>query len=158
MSELNNPVNKIISLVQLETILPKLKKKGKIVLTNGCFDVLHLGHLKYLEQASALGESLIVALNSDSSIKLLKGTDRPINNQSIRIKNISNLAIVDLVIIFEEETPYRIIEKIQPDLLVKGGDYAGKVIVGSDIVKNNGGEVVIVDFLEGYSTTDIIRA
>ena len=118
---------------------------------------MHLGHLKYLEQAYSLGETLIIALNSDSSIKLLKGADRPINNQATRIKNISNLAIVDLVIIFEEETPFRIIEKIQPDVLVKGGDYTGKVIVGSDIVQNNGGEVVIVDFLEGYSTTDIIR-
>lgn len=135
-----------------------LKKKGKkIVFTNGCFDILHKGHLHYLFESKKLGDHLIVGLNSDRSVKFLKGPDRPINDQKSRAKNLLSTGIVDNVVIFDEPTPHNLIKKIIPSIITKGSDYKNKHIIGSDIVKSNNGRVVLIPFLEGYSTTKIIN-
>lgn len=127
-------------------------KKMKIVFTNGCFDILHLGHADYLERARALGDILIVGLNTDASVKRLKGANRPLQDEKSRARVMASLVFVDAVVLFEEDTPYELIKKIQPDILVKGKDYEGKEVVGSDIAK----QVVLLDLVEGYSTTKII--
>ena len=134
----------------------RLKNK-KVVFTNGCFDILHLGHQTYLNQSKALGDFLIVAINSDESVKSLKGDDRPINNQELRSKNLLNLECVDEVVVFSEKTPLKLIEFLLPDVLTKGGDYNHKNIVGSNIVEENGGKVILLPYLKGYSTTTIIN-
>lgn len=127
--------------------------KQKVVFTNGCFDILHVGHVKYLAKAKKLGKILILGLNSDESIKRIKGEGRPINSQQNRAIVLSALESVDYIVIFNEDTPYEIIKKIKPDILVKGGDYAGKEVVGSDLVK----EIVLIDFEDGFSTTNLIN-
>lgn len=132
--------------------------EGKLVFTNGCFDILHAGHVLYLEQAKALGDILIVGLNSDASVKRLKGESRPVNSQQNRSIVLAALAAVDYVIVFDEETPYELIKAIQPDVLVKGGDWSEDSIVGADIVKAKGGEVISLPFWEGLSTTNILKA
>jgi D-beta-D-heptose 7-phosphate kinase/D-beta-D-heptose 1-phosphate adenosyltransferase len=129
-----------------------------IVFTNGCFDIIHAGHAQYLEEAKELGEILVVGLNSDASVKRLKGTTRPINNEMDRAFVLAALEAVDYVIIFNEDTPLELIKAIQPDVLVKGGDWAEKDIVGADIVKAKGGRVLSLPFREGLSTTNIIKA
>ena len=129
----------------------------KIVFTNGCFDILHRGHVAYLNQAKHLGDLLIVGLNSDKSVKRLKGNSRPINNELDRKYVLENLKSVDLVVIFEEDTPLELISNILPEVLVKGGDWEINQIVGSDIVIKNGGKVLSLDFIEGHSTTNIIE-
>ena len=129
----------------------------KIVFTNGCFDILHSGHIMYLNEAKALGDFLIVGLNSDSSIKQLKGSDRPINNEEDRKYLLENLRAVDCVEIFSQDTPYELIKAIGPDILVKGGDWQISEIVGSDIVLKKGGEVKSLSFKEGKSTTKLIE-
>lgn len=128
----------------------------KIVFTNGCFDVLHLGHVEYLAQARDRGDILIVGLNSDDSVRRLKGAERPLNPQQARTVVLASLLMVDAVVAFEEDTPYELIKTIQPDILVKGADYKPEDIVGYDIVKNKGGEVVTIDLVEGYSSTHVI--
>ena len=134
----------------------RLKNK-KVVFTNGCFDILHLGHQTYLNQSKALGDFLIVAINSDESVKSLKGDDRPINSQKLRSKNLMNLECVDEVVVFSEKTPLKLIEFLLPDVLTKGGDYNYENIVGSNIVEKNGGKVILLPYLKGYSTTTIIN-
>ena len=134
------------------------KKQKKIVFTNGCFDFIHLGHMEYLKKASMLGDYLIVGLNSDVSVKKLKGPSRPVNNETFRKKMLLKLEYVNEVIIFNEETPLELIKKINPDILAKGGDYIAEKIIGYDFVTKNGGVVAILDFLEGYSTTNIINS
>ena len=129
----------------------------KIVFTNGCFDILHVGHIQYLEQAADLGDVLVVGLNSDRSVRALKGADRPINSENDRAKMLASLGCVDYVVIFDEDTPYELIRKIQPDILVKGGDYSVDEVVGRDVVEDKGGEVRILPFVEGKSTTGIIK-
>jgi len=130
----------------------------KIVFTNGCFDVLHPGHVYYLNQARSLGDVLVVGLNSDASIKMLnKGIERPIHPQDKRAEVLASLFCVDFVTIFEEETPFNLIQKVQPDVLVKGGDYTIDKIVGADFVHSYGGSVAIIPLLEGYSTTEILN-
>ncbi len=126
-----------------------------VVFTNGCFDILHYGHLHYLADAKALGDKLIIGLNSDASVKRLKGAHRPINDFMTRQHLLAALQMVDLVIEFEEDTPYNLIKKLLPDFLVKGGDWAPNQIVGSDLVLENGGKVLSLPFVEGYSTTNI---
>jgi len=128
----------------------------KILFTNGCFDILHLGHIEYLTRAADLGDILLIGLNSDASVKAIKGPDRPINNEEARAIILSSLSFVSGVIIFDEETPYELIKTIQPDILVKGADYEVKEIVGHDIVEARGGEIVTIPLTEGYSTTDLI--
>jgi len=138
--------------------IPVLKASGgTIVFTNGCFDIIHAGHVQYLEQAKQLGDILVVGLNSDSSVKRLKGNDRPVNSQQNRALVLAALESVDYVIIFEEDTPYELIKAIQPDVLVKGGDWQEDSIVGSDIVKSKGGKVISLPFWDGLSTTKIIE-
>lgn len=135
------------------------KAKGKkIVFTNGCFDILHLGHVEYLNEAKAQGDVLIIGLNSDQSVKKLKGTDRPINNEEDRKSMLLNLRAVDCVQIFTEETPLSIIKLIKPDVLVKGGDWKPEQIVGSDFVLANGGTVKSLMFKGGYSTSSLIQS
>lgn len=129
----------------------------KIVFTNGCFDILHVGHVRYMQEAAKLGDILVVGLNSDSSVKRLKGPERPVNNQDDRAEMLSSLGFVDYVIVFDEDTPYELIKKIQPDVLVKGGDYNPDNVVGKDIVEARGGELKLLHFVEGKSTTNIIN-
>ena len=129
----------------------------KVVFTNGCFDIIHKGHVTYLNEAKSLGDHLIVGINSDDSVKRLKGKDRPVNNESDRAFVLDNLKSVDDVLIFNEDTPYDIIKEIIPDLLVKGGDWKEEDIVGSDIVKKNGGKVISLQFVNNYSTTNILE-
>ncbi|MDL2296984.1 D-glycero-beta-D-manno-heptose 1-phosphate adenylyltransferase [Bacteroidales bacterium OttesenSCG-928-E04] len=125
----------------------------KIVFTNGCFDILHLGHVEYLAKAKDLGEILVVGVNSDLSVKRLKGDTRPVNPEHARAMLLAALTVVDYVIVFEEDTPFNLIAEITPDFLVKGGDYVEKEIVGANIVNNAGGKVVVIPLTEGFSTT-----
>ena len=132
-------------------------EKKKIVFTNGCFDLLHVGHIRYLSNAKKLGNFLIVGLNSDESVKILKGQNRPINQFQDRAMLLSALRSVDLVIMFEEQTPENLINKIVPDVLVKGGDYDIEDIAGYHTVIKNGGKVKTLDFYKGYSSTNYIK-
>jgi rfaE bifunctional protein nucleotidyltransferase chain/domain len=129
----------------------------KIVFTNGCFDILHRGHIEYLIRAKELGDILIVGLNSNNSVKKLKGDNRPINDQMSRALILASLMFVDAVVIFDEETPLNLIKMVNPDILVKGGDYEKEDIVGYDFVKENGGEIITTNLVPGFSTTDIIK-
>lgn len=140
---------------ELENFLTKNVKK-KIVFTNGCFDILHAGHVAYLNDAKSQGDLLVVGLNSDSSVKRLKGQKRPIISENERKYILENLKSVDIVEIFSEDTPYELISLVKPQILVKGGDWKVEDIVGHDIVQNNGGEVKSLIFKEGFSTTNII--
>ena len=136
----------------------KWKSTGlKVVFTNGCFDILHRGHVEYLTDAKACGDKLVTALNSDSSVRDLKGDPRPIQNQDDRAAILNALASVDLVVVFDEETPAEIVKILIPDVLVKGGDYTPETIVGADTVTGNGGEVKIIPFRSGQSTSIIIE-
>ena len=128
-----------------------------VVFTNGCFDILHRGHIEYLNQAKSLGKYLIIGLNSDSSVKKLKGEGRPVNNEIDRAYVLSNIKCVDAVVIFKEDTPYDLINIVKPDFLVKGGDWKEDQIVGSDIVKGYGGKVISLKFVDSYSTSNIIE-
>jgi len=128
-----------------------------IVFTNGCFDILHAGHVTYLAEAKRLGDVLVLGLNSDDSVRRLKGDTRPINTQEDRACVVDALRSVDYVCIFEEDTPYNLIQSVQPDVLVKGGDYAPDSIVGGDIVRKRGGQVCVLPFVQGKSTTAIIE-
>jgi len=129
----------------------------KLVFTNGCFDIIHRGHITYLNEAKKLGDFLIIGLNSDSSVRKLKGESRPVNNQEDRSYVLENLKPVDGVIIFDEDTPYNLIKELRPDFLVKGGDWKADEIAGADIVNNDGGKVVIIKYVENYSTTSTIN-
>ena len=139
-------------------IINRIKaERKKIVFTNGCFDLLHVGHVRYLAQAKKLGDFLIIGLNSDSSVKELKGEDRPINSFEDRATLLSAIKPVDLVIMFEEQTPENLIKDIVPDILVKGGDYNIEDIVGYQTVMQNGGQVKTLSFYDGYSSTNYIN-
>ena len=148
----------ICSLEYIKNIAEKAKKENKkIVFTNGCFDIIHSGHCFYLTEAKKLGDILIVGLNTDASVKRLKGETRPVNNEDDRAIVLSCLKPVDYVVLFDEDTPFNLIRNIIPNVLVKGGDYTIENIVGADIVLENGGEVKVIPFLEGKSTTKIIE-
>jgi D-glycero-beta-D-manno-heptose 1-phosphate adenylyltransferase len=127
----------------------------KIVFTNGCFDILHLGHIDYLSKAADLGDLLIIGLNTDLSVGRIKGNSRPLQDEISRAMVLASLGFVDVVVFFGEDTPYNLIKTTQPDILVKGADYKPEDIVGYDVVKNKGDEIVTIEFLEGYSTTVI---
>jgi rfaE bifunctional protein nucleotidyltransferase chain/domain len=146
---------KILSPARLASLL-KNRKKKKVVFTNGCFDILHAGHVTYLERARKLGDLLVVALNTDASTSRLKGPTRPINPLEDRARVIAALESVSFVTWFDEDTPLSLIQKLEPDVLVKGGDYQVRSIVGYDEVKKRGGTVRVLPFLEGRSTTGII--
>lgn len=141
---------------ETKIFLKKFQGK-KIVFTNGCFDILHLGHVEYLNEARALGDVLIIGLNSDESVKKLKGPDRPINNEYDRKEMLLNLRAVDCVQIFSNETPLEIIKLISPNVLVKGGDWKVEQIVGHEFVLANGGVVKSLSFKDGYSTSNLIK-
>ncbi|MCR9050668.1 MAG: D-glycero-beta-D-manno-heptose 1-phosphate adenylyltransferase [Phaeodactylibacter xiamenensis] len=127
----------------------------KVVFTNGCFDLLHYGHIHYLAQARELGDVLIIGLNAADSVRRLKGPNRPINDETTRLWQMAALQFVDMVVPFEEDTPAALIELLKPDVLVKGGDYEISSIVGADTVLQNGGEVRVLPYIEGYSTTSL---
>ena len=156
MNNLNKIKNKISDKESLKNFLDKNRNK-KIVFTNGCFDLLHAGHVAYLQEAASLGDKLIVGLNSDASTRRLKGSHRPINPENERKSILEALACVDEVVIFQEDTPLQVIKKIKPDVLVKGGDWTPEQIVGSDFVLDRGGEVKSLKFVEGLSSTNIIN-
>ncbi len=149
---------KILDLERLKKHIAGLKVKGEtIVFTNGCFDIIHSGHIHTLSEAKALGTKLIVGINSDASVKRLKGEKRPVLSEDERALIVAALSFVDFVILFEEDTPFNLIKNITPTILVKGGDYKIEEIVGADIVLNNGGSVEMIPFLTGFSTTNTIE-
>jgi D-glycero-beta-D-manno-heptose 1-phosphate adenylyltransferase len=133
------------------------RKNKTVVFTNGCFDILHSGHVSYLNEARSLGDLLVVGLNSDGSVKRLKGENRPVNKQEDRQFMLQNLKAIDYVLIFDEDTPFELISALKPDVLVKGGDWKEEQIIGFDIVRSYGGKVMSLSFKDGYSTTDLIR-
>jgi rfaE bifunctional protein nucleotidyltransferase chain/domain len=150
--------SKIVTRATLQPLLAQWRLLGnKIVFTNGCFDLLHPGHTDYLEKAKALGNKLVLGLNSDRSVSALKGPTRPLVSENARAKVMAALQSVDAVVIFDEETPAELIAEVRPDVLVKGADYAENQIVGADFVKAHGGEVHRITFLEGYSTSAIVE-
>ncbi|MBI5599074.1 MAG: D-glycero-beta-D-manno-heptose 1-phosphate adenylyltransferase [Deltaproteobacteria bacterium] len=144
--------------ITLKKLLRELKGRGKkVVFTNGCFDIIHAGHVRYLKKAKALGDMLIIGLNSDSSVRKIKGEGRPIVNQKDRAEVLSSLAPVDYVVIFGGPTPIKLVEAIRPDILVKGADWKKGEIVGEGLVRSYGGRVSRIKLARGRSTTDIIR-
>ena len=146
-------MKKIVDWQELKAVLDSLKAKGKkIVFTNGCFDIIHVGHVRYLRQAKELGDVLVIGLNSDKSVSLIK-PNRPINSQNNRAEVLSSLEMVDYVTLFDQETPYELIKLIKPDILVKGGDWKKEEIVGSDVAK----ETHSLPYVEGVSTSEIIE-
>ncbi len=150
--------NKILNLSELTLSLNRWRfQDRKVVFTNGCFDLLHMGHLDYLAKARALGDLLILGLNTDESVKRLKGASRPIKNQSERSMQLASLVFVDAVVLFEEDTPLKLIELIKPSILVKGADYQVNQIVGADVVMSYGGKVETIEFLAGYSSSQLIK-
>jgi D-beta-D-heptose 7-phosphate kinase/D-beta-D-heptose 1-phosphate adenosyltransferase len=150
--------DKIKNLAALKKIIAGLKKSGKkIVFTNGCFDLIHFGHAKYLEDAKDKGDILVVAVNSDSSIRKIKGRNRPIIEEKNRLRMMAALESVDFVLIFSEETPLRVIKALKPDILVKGADWDKNNIVGSDFVASYGGRVSTIKLVQGLSTTTLIH-
>jgi rfaE bifunctional protein nucleotidyltransferase chain/domain len=148
--------NKIKSFDSIKTVVEQWKSEGQtVVFTNGCFDLLHYGHLHYLAAARDLGDRLVIGLNSEASVKRLKGQHRPLNDEMTRQHLLAALAFVDAVVVFEEDTPFELIQRVQPNILVKGGDYTLDQIVGADIVLKNGGSVKSLPFIDGFSTTKL---
>jgi len=149
---------KIRELPDAKKNVERLRSKNKkIVFTNGCFDILHIGHARYLYAAREMGDFLIVAMNSDSSVKAIKGPDRPIMNQSERSEMLASLECVDMVVIFDEDNPMEVIRYLMPDILVKGGDWKEEDIIGADVVRAAGGQIRSIPYINGYSTSGIIK-
>lgn len=149
---------KIKTVTELRPLLEILRGAGKkIIFTNGCFDLIHTGHTRYLAQAKSYGDLLVVAVNSDASVRMIKGEKRPINPEADRMETLAALEMVDFVTIFDEPDPYRIISELKPDVLVKGGDWPIEKIIGRDVVEAGGGRVINVPYVEGASTTGIIE-
>jgi D-glycero-beta-D-manno-heptose 1-phosphate adenylyltransferase len=167
MSRLTYQLNKIISLEEAKRKAAMWQMKGdKVVFTNGCFDILHRGHVTYLAQAAAEGSRLVIGLNTDASVKRLgKDENRPINSEESRALVLAALQVVDMIVFFDQDTPYELIKALQPDVLAKGADYdpdetdpsSKKYIVGSDIMKLKGGKIIAIPFVDGYSTTALIQ-
>jgi D-beta-D-heptose 7-phosphate kinase/D-beta-D-heptose 1-phosphate adenosyltransferase len=150
--------DKIKTVDQIAAIAAQAKKNGRsVVFTNGCFDLLHRGHVHILRQAKAAGDILIVGMNSDRSVKSIKGSARPILPETDRVELIAAMEMVDYVVLFDESDPYQLIAAIKPNVLAKGGDWSADKIVGSDIVERNGGRVAVIPYLKGFSTTEIIE-
>lgn len=149
---------KIKSLTEAREQVQRWRSEGKkIVFTNGCFDIIHMGHVDYLEKARNLGDVLIVGLNTDDSVSRFKGPERPIQDQHSRSRIMASFQFVDMVVFFNEDTPFDLISALLPNILVKGSDYLAENIVGADVVKNHGGVVKTLDFVPGYSTTRIVE-
>ena len=158
MKHLEKIYDKILDDNSLEERLKLWRKEGKtIVFSNGCFDILHRGHVEYLSKAADLGDKLIIGLNTDDSVKRLKGPSRPVNDEKARAVVLAGLEFVDAVVFFEEDTPYNLIKNVQPDILVKGNDYKAEDIVGYDIVTAKGGKVETIELVDGFSTTKILE-
>ncbi|NOQ25326.1 MAG: D-glycero-beta-D-manno-heptose 1-phosphate adenylyltransferase [Bacteroidales bacterium] len=158
MDKLNIIQSKIIDINNIESYLTYWKLKNqKIVFTNGCFDILHRGHVEYLAQAANHGDVLIIGVNTDSSVRRIKGETRPVQDEYARSILLASLSFVSAIVLFDDDTPYNLIKRVQPDVLIKGSDYSIKDIIGSDIVIAKGGKVITIDFIEGYSTTSIIE-
>tara|TARA_B100000902_G_C27315085_1_gene920756 strand:+ start:3810 stop:4304 length:495 start_codon:yes stop_codon:yes gene_type:complete len=158
IKHLDNISNKILKINELKSQISFWRQKNhKITFTNGCFDILHKGHIELLCQAADLGDKLIVGLNSDTSIKKIKGDSRPIMPEDVRSKILASLSYIDAVILFSQDTPEKLINEIMPDILVKGGDYKAEEIIGYDLIKSINGEVVILPFINGFSSTSIIK-
>ena len=156
MNNLDKIQQKIQTPESLEVLLKAwAKQKKKIVFTNGCFDILHRGHIDYLSKAADLGDVLFIGVNTDASVRKLKGNNRPLQDEYSRLLILGALDFVDGLILFDEQTPYELIKLVQPHVLVKGADYKPEDIVGYDIVKARGGEIKTIDFLSGYSTSEI---
>ncbi|MEL7002072.1 MAG: D-glycero-beta-D-manno-heptose 1-phosphate adenylyltransferase [Bacteroidota bacterium] len=154
---MNHTKNKINDIDNAKSIINSWQADGQaVVFTNGCFDIIHLGHIDYLEKARAKGDKLVVAVNSDESVRKLKGESRPVNDERARSRMIAALSFVDLVIVFGEDTPYDVIKALLPNVLVKGNDYLAENIVGADIVTESGGHVETIELVSGYSTSSII--
>ena len=148
----------LLSTDKLNVVLDEWRKDNKkTVFTNGCFDILHSGHVEYLVRASEMGDKLIIGLNTDNSVKRLKGQNRPVNDELSRAKVLASLFFIDAVCLFDEDTPLELIKAVKPDILVKGGDYKPENIVGFKEVTSYGGVVMSLDFIEGFSSTDIIN-
>lgn len=157
MLKIQNPYDKILSRQDLQLQVNSWKSAGdRVVFTNGCFDILHKGHADYLYKASLLGDKLIVAVNTDRSVSALKGSFRPVQDESSRTLLLASFGFIDAITLFDEQTPFELISLIVPDVLVKGKDYQIHEIVGADIVLAAGGKVETLDFIEGYSTSAII--
>lgn len=157
MRTLENIQNKIISRSTLSTITKNLKLQNKkIIFSNGCFDLVHRGHIEYLAKASDLADIFVLALNTDASVQRLKGTSRPLQDEYARSILMASLSFIDYVVLFDEDTPFEVITEIQPDVLVKGNDYKAEDVVGYDIVQKNGGTVQTIELTEGYSTSKIV--
>lgn len=153
-----NSKDKILSWSDLQEQVQEWHKQGqKIVFTNGCFDILHLGHVDYLEKARQLGDKLVLGLNTDASISRIKGPSRPLQDEMSRARVMASLLFVDAVVFFDEDTPLELIKAVQPDILVKGDDYTIENIVGQDVVTARGGEVKTVPLVKGYSTTNVVK-
>jgi len=151
-------LSKISDLQSLKASIVQWQSEGKkVVFTNGVFDLLHIGHITYMAKAAELGDILVIGLNSDSSVRRIKGQDRPVNDQNSRTALLAALFFVDSIVVFEEDTPINLITTLMPDILVKGADYSIENIVGAKEVIANGGEVKTIDFVEGYSSTSIIK-
>ena len=151
-------LGKILSRTEIQNNVAKWRQSGKkIVFTNGCFDILHRGHVEYLIAARQHGDLLVIGVNTDASVKILKGDDRPLVGEQDRVFLLSQLLSVDAVVLFSEETPYNLICDIKPDVLVKGGDYSVSEVVGRDVVEASGGKVVIIPLIPGRSTSSIIK-
>ena len=158
MDKLNIIQSKIIDVDNIESYLTYWNfKNQKVVFTNGCFDILHRGHVEYLAQAASHGDVLIIGVNTDRSVRRIKGETRPVQDEYARAILLASLSFVSAVVLFDDDTPKNLIKRIQPDVLIKGSDYSVKDIVGSDIVAAKGGKIITIDFIEGYSTTSIIE-
>ena len=158
MKELDKIQNKIISFYNLQKQVLKWREENKkIVFTNGCFDIIHRGHVDYLSKAKDLGDILIIGLNTDQSVRNIKGNTRPLQDENSRAIILASMQFVDAIVFFSEPTPYTLIKEIQPDILVKGADYKKEDIIGYDIVSQRGGTVETIEFIEGYSTSNIER-
>lgn len=151
-------MGQVLSIEKLVEQTDKLKSQGKkIVSTNGCFDILHVGHVRYLQKSAALGDVLVVCLNSDRSVKALKGDSRPVNNENDRAEVLAALGCVDFVVIFDEDTPVNYLAKIKPNIHTKGGDYDVNTLPEAKVIMDNGGRLEFISFVEGKSTTNIIN-
>jgi D-glycero-beta-D-manno-heptose 1-phosphate adenylyltransferase len=158
MTHLEKINSKIVSVEKAVKMIAGWRKdQCKIVFTNGCFDLIHKGHIDYLSKAADMGTHLIVGLNTDDSVSRIKGPSRPISGEDSRALVMASLEFISLVVFFDEDTPHRLISDLQPDILVKGADYTPENIVGADIVKKRGGTVATIEFLPGYSTSGIVR-
>lgn len=151
-------MNRVLERKEAQEFIDKLKKEGKkIVFTNGCFDILHVGHMRYLEEAKSFGDYLFVGVNSDESVRRLKGPTRPINNEQDRAELLAGLKSVDYTVVFTEDTPVELIEELKPSIHIKGGDYKKEDLPETKVVESYGGEVYIVSLVEGKSTTNVVK-